>query len=111
MSAPITEADQAKHDATEAQSPDGDGLGGSTVRPLPEYTYERGEGPKCPFCGTVWTADEPHYYDDAGFEEECSECGNHIRIEPVITVEWKTSAIRWANDQAQPPLRQTPSKP
>lgn len=67
------------------------------VRPLPEYTYEDGEGPKCPFCGTVWTADDPMYYDEAGFDEECSECGNHIRIEPVIEVSWKTLPIRWAN--------------
>ena len=68
------------------------------VRPLPEYTYEDGEGPKCPFCETVWTADDPIYYDESGYEDKCSECGNHIRIEPIISVSWKTLPIRWANE-------------
>jgi len=67
------------------------------VRPLPESTYEDGEGPKCPFCGTVWTADDPMYYDEDGFEDECSECGNHIRIEPILSAAWRTLPIRWAN--------------
>lgn len=67
------------------------------VRPLPEYTYEDGEGPKCPFCETVWTAGDPMYYDEAVWDDECSECGNTIRIEPVISVSWKTIPIRWAN--------------
>ena len=67
------------------------------VRPLPEETYETGEGPSCPFCGTQWTADDPVYFDEYGFEEACSECGNVIRIEPEISVSWTTKPIRWAN--------------
>ena len=79
----------------------GEGRLARIVRPLPEYTYEDGEGPKCPFCGIVWTADEPQYYDENGWEDECSECGNQIRIEPIISVSWKTLPIRWANARGQ----------
>ena len=72
------------------------------VRPLPEYTYEDGEGPKCPFCGTVYTADDPMYYDEQGFEDDCDECGNTICVEPEISVSWRTRPIRWANTNDMP---------
>lgn len=67
------------------------------VRPLPDYTYETEEGPKCPFCGRQYTADESHYFDESGFTNECDECENTIRVEPQISVSWRTVAVAWAN--------------
>ena len=60
---------------------------------LPEETYSDGEGPICPWCGQEWTADDALYYDEDGFEEDCSNCGKPIHIQPVITTAWITSPI------------------
>ena len=64
-------------------------------KPLPEKTYEDGEGPKCPFCGRQWTADDPIYYDEDGFEDECDSCGNAVEIKPHLSVAWTTRPISW----------------
>lgn len=61
---------------------------------LPENTWSNGEGPQCPFCGTVFTADDPQYYDESGFEDECGSCGNVIFIQPYVSTTWTTKAIR-----------------
>lgn len=61
---------------------------------LPENTWSDGEGPQCPFCGTVFTADDPQYYDESGFEDECGSCGGTIHVQPHISVSWDTAAVR-----------------
>jgi hypothetical protein len=86
-------------DSTEANNAAGAGCMARLFRPLPEYTFEDGEGPRCPFCKTQWTADDPVYYDENGFEDECSECGNIIRIVPTISVSWTTTPIRWTDER------------
>jgi hypothetical protein len=73
------------------------------VRPLPEETYETGEGPRCPFCGQQWTADDAIYFDEDGFDADCDECGNEIRVDPIISVAWKTKPVRWANTSVSGP--------
>lgn len=64
---------------------------------LPEETWASGEGPQCPFCAAVMTADDPEYHDESGFETECSSCGNVIRIQPHISINWQTVAVRRRN--------------
>jgi hypothetical protein len=57
----------------------------------PEDTYE-GEGPKCPYCGRQYTADEPHYYDEMNYtEEECDNCGNTFDVEVHSSTTWACS--------------------
>lgn len=69
-------------------------------RPLPESTYEKEEGPRCPFCGTQWTADDPMYFDESGFDDECPTCLSDIRIVPQTSVAWTVKPIRWAETKA-----------
>lgn len=67
----------------------------SEDKPLPRYTYSDEEGPECPFCGAEWTADDPIYFDEKGFEDDCPDCGNHIRIQPETWTAWRTTAVAW----------------
>lgn len=68
-----------------------------TTKALPRYTLSDGEGPICPFCERQFTADESHYFDEVGFEIECDECGNEIKILPQILTSWRTIPIAFAN--------------
>ena len=54
-------------------------------------TYER-EGPKCPYCGRQYTADEPHYFDEMRYtEEECDECGQTFDVSVYTETTWSCS--------------------
>jgi hypothetical protein len=51
-------------------------------------TYE-GEGPKCPYCGRQYTADDPGYYSDSYVEETCDQCGETFAVEVCTNVDWR----------------------
>jgi len=54
-------------------------------------TYEH-EGPKCPYCGFQFTADDPVYYDEMNYTEEtCSECEQTFNVEVYISTSWSCS--------------------
>jgi len=56
-----------------------------------EYeSYSDGEGPICPCCGYEYLADEPEYFDEKGFEKECSACGVVLFIQPYNSTTWTT---------------------
>ena len=56
------------------------------------WTYES-EGPKCPYCGRQYTADEPHYYDYQNYTEEtCDECGQTFDVEVCTSTDWSCHA-------------------
>lgn len=55
--------------------------------------YSNGEGPECPYCGCVHTADESHYFDQGGFEIECNECEREFKVWPNISVSWRTESV------------------
>lgn len=56
-------------------------------------TYSDGEGPECPHCGCVYTADGNHFFDDKGFEMDCDQCGKEFKVWPNISVSWRTESI------------------
>lgn len=61
--------------------------------------YCTGEGPECPKCCLCFTADDPIYYDERGFDTTCI-CGTKFHVQPCITTTWTTKAI--PVDAAQP---------
>jgi len=46
------------------------------------------EGPICPCCNFMFTADDAMYYDELGFELECSGCGKLLKVIANINVTW-----------------------
>jgi rRNA maturation protein Nop10 len=55
-------------------------------------TYEH-EGPKCPYCGRQYTADDPAYFDEMNYtEEDCDSCGKTFDVAVYHTVSWTCSA-------------------
>ena len=58
------------------------------------FRYCNGEGPECPHCFRIYTADEPYYYDERGFKIECNNCGNTFQVWPMISITWRTEAIK-----------------
>lgn len=57
----------------------------------PNEEYEH-EGPKCPYCGRQYTADEPHYFDEAGYiEETCDSCEKTFDVDVRVSINWSTS--------------------
>ncbi len=58
-----------------------------------EETYSVGEGPECPRCHAVWTADDKEYYNESdGMKMTCS-CGAKLFIQPDTTTTWTTKII------------------
>jgi hypothetical protein len=55
--------------------------------------YSDGEGPECPYCGCVHTADESHYFDEGGFEIDCNDCEREFKVWPNIAVSWRTESV------------------
>lgn len=54
-------------------------------------TYES-EGPKCPYCGRQFTADEACYYDELRYtQDDCDECGRTFDVEVYHSVSWRCS--------------------
>ena len=53
-----------------------------------------GEGPECPFCKTIVTADAPIFYEENGFQIDCDECGKKYQVWPNISVSWRTEAVK-----------------
>ena len=46
-----------------------------------EETYSH-EGPKCPYCGKQFTADEGYFYDEQNYtEQECYSCEKVFDVE------------------------------
>ncbi len=86
---PVTHAGAADVRAPELRSIDG--LGGSA--PTEEETYSDGEGPECPRCHAVWTADDKKYFDEAnGMKMKCS-CGAQLFIQPETRTTWTTTVV------------------
>lgn len=57
--------------------------------PNEEYSSE---GPKCPYCGRQYTADEPYFYDVNKYtEQECDQCGKTFDVEVCHSVDWTTT--------------------
>ena len=56
-------------------------------------TYSN-EGPKCPYCGRQFTADESYYYDDRNYtQDECDECGKSFNVEVFTETSWTCETI------------------
>lgn len=50
------------------------------------------EGPKCPYCGNQYTADEPFFFDELNYtDEECDECGNSFYVTVSNLTAWACS--------------------
>lgn len=49
------------------------------------------EGPKCPYCGRQYTADEGGYYSESYEEETCDECKKTFDVEVCHSVYWITT--------------------
>ena len=61
-------------------------------------TYES-EGPKCPYCGRQYTADEAGYYDEMNYtEEECDECGQTFDVSVYTQTTWTCTARETPSD-------------
>ena len=59
---------------------------------MAEDTYET-EGPKCPYCGRQYTADEGYYYDEMCYTEEtCDECDKTFDVSVYTQTTWTCSA-------------------
>lgn len=56
-----------------------------------EETYST-EGPKCPFCGRQYTADEAFYFDPTYVREDCDECGEPFTVDVENETVWTCSA-------------------
>lgn len=60
---------------------------------MAEATYSH-EGPRCPYCGRQYTADEGHYYDEANYtEEQCDECNKKFAVSVHISISWECDPI------------------
>jgi len=69
----------------------------------PIETYET-EGPKCPYCGRQYTADDPVYFDEIRYTEEtCDECGNTFDVEVYTSTSWTCSTRNLQSDDDTPP--------
>lgn len=56
-----------------------------------ERTYET-EGPKCPYCGRQYTADEACYFDEQNYTEEtCDDCGLTFDVDVYTSTTWTSS--------------------
>jgi hypothetical protein len=56
--------------------------------PNAEETYED-EGPKCPYCGRQYTADEGCYFDEQNYTEEtCDDCGLTFDVNVYTSTTW-----------------------
>lgn len=55
---------------------------------MPIITLEN-EGPKCPYCGRQFTADEGSYFDDDYTEETCDECEQTFDVEVCTSTVWR----------------------
>lgn len=71
-------------------------------------TYESA-GPKCPYCGRQYTADEAHYFDEQRYTEEtCDECGKAFDVSVYHSVTWTCSTREQETPHERPrklPLR------
>lgn len=57
-----------------------------------DETYES-EGPKCPYCGRQYTADEPHYFNEMNYtEKECDDCGQTFDVRVYTETTWSCTA-------------------
>lgn len=57
---------------------------------MSERRYSDGEGPECPKCNQVFTADEGFMYDESGYELDCDECGITFQVWPHVSYSWTT---------------------
>jgi transposase-like protein len=68
-----------------------------------EETYEY-EGPKCPYCGLQYTADEAFYYDEARYTEEtCDDCGLTFDVAVYTSTTWTCSPRAAPNGETPNP--------
>jgi len=52
------------------------------------------EGPKCPYCGRQYTADEAGYYDEQNYTSEtCDGCGKKFSVSVVTQTHWECDPI------------------
>lgn len=55
---------------------------------MAEDTYED-EGPKCPYCGRQYVADDPIYFDEMRYTEEtCDQCEQTFDVSVSTTTTW-----------------------
>ena len=61
---------------------------------MSDATYST-EGPKCPHCGSQFTADESFFYDETGYtEDECPDCGKKFSVSVCIETSWTCAPIK-----------------
>jgi C4-type Zn-finger protein len=59
-----------------------------TIAAKVEETYES-EGPKCPYCGRQYTADEDSYFDEINYTEEvCDNCERAFDVSVYTSTTW-----------------------
>ncbi len=47
------------------------------------------EGPRCPYCDSQLTADDPVYYDEQAYtEDECPDCGKSFLVSVYTQTSW-----------------------
>lgn len=57
-----------------------------------EETYSI-EGPKCPYCGRQYTADDAVYYDEMKYvEETCDDCEKTFDVSVCVSTSWICTA-------------------
>lgn len=68
-------------------------MAGADSPPSSCSAFSDGEGPECPFCGRVTTADEPEDMDETPHEVECCICGKTFMSECQISIAWRTYSL------------------
>jgi DNA-directed RNA polymerase subunit RPC12/RpoP len=52
------------------------------------------DGIKCPCCGYTETPDEASYYDQGGYDFECSECEAKFTVVPYASWSWTSRPLK-----------------
>lgn len=61
------------------------------------------EGPKCPYCGRQFTADEGEYFDESRYTEDtCDECEQTFDVEVHTSTTWRCKTRDLLADPAPP---------
>lgn len=52
------------------------------------------EGPQCPYCKRQFTADDPGFFDEAGYvQERCDECDKLFSVSVHTSTSWTCETI------------------
>lgn len=47
-------------------------------------------GPVCPQCKTLFTPEEPYYFNAYGYDLKCDECDTEFSVYPSCEWSWET---------------------